>query len=144
MRYAVAILFLLGCQTTQEGSFTLPFASSVAVPDTEMAKALSPLKFSGTILILTGAALLFITQGRRGWIPIVTGVALTILMAFLATVLSSQTFVYTTIAVLCLTAGIAAVNLKEFRTWSKFLTSLPSRPGTSSPSPSERGLDDRS
>lgn len=144
MRYLLPIL-MLGCQTTQEGGLSLPFVKSIAeAPGTDMAHALSPLKFSGTILILTGSALLFITQGRKGWIPIALGVGLTILMATLATVLSSQLFIFTLIAGLCLTAAVAALNLKEFGLWNKYLHCLRLPAGTSSPSESARGSGDPS
>jgi hypothetical protein len=144
MRYLLPIL-VLGCQSTQEGGLSLPFAKAIAEsPSTEVAHALDPLKFSGTILILTGGALLFITQGRKGWIPIALGVGLTILMAILATVLSSQVFIYTLIAGLCLTAAVAALNLKEFRLWNKYLHCLRLPAATLSPSPQEHGSGDRS
>ena len=144
MRYLLPIL-MLGCQTTQEGGLSLPFVKSIAeAPGTDMAHALSPLKFSGTILILTGSALLFITQGRKGWIPIALGVGLTILMATLATVLSSQLFIFTLIAGLCLTAAVAALNLKEFGLWNKYLHCLRLPADTSSPSESARGSGDQS
>ena len=90
MRYLVPIL-LLGCQTTQEGGISVPFLQAASeVPTTDLAHALSPLKFSGTILILTGSALLFVTQGRRGWIPIALGIGLTVLMAILASFVKSM------------------------------------------------------
>ena len=144
MKYLLPIL-MLGCQSTQGGGLALPFVKAVAEsPSTEVADALDPLKFSGTVLILTGSALLFITQGRKGWIPIALGVGLTILLATLATVLSSQVFIFTLIAGLCLTAGVAALNLKEFRLWNKYLRCLQLPADTSSPSPSERGSDDHS
>ena len=144
MRYLVPIL-LLGCQTTQEGGLSVPFLQAASeVPTTDLAHALSPLKFSGTILILTGSALLFVTQGRRGWIPIALGIGLTVLMAILASVLSSQMFIYSLIAVLCLTAAMAALNLKEFRLWIKYLRSSQLPLDTSSPSPQEPGSDNQS
>jgi hypothetical protein len=105
---------------------------------------LDPLKFSGTILILTGGGLLFVTRGNRGWIPVALGIALTVLMAILAKVLESQIFVFTLIAGLCVTAGVAALNFKEIRTWIKLFPSSPSLRGTLLPSPSEHGSGDRS
>tara|TARA_Y100001973_G_C5174758_1_gene321184 strand:+ start:225 stop:668 length:444 start_codon:yes stop_codon:yes gene_type:complete len=144
MRYLLPIL-LLGCKTTQEGGLSVPFLQAASeVPNTDLAHALSPLKFSGTLLILTGSALLFATQGRRGWIPIALGIGLTVLMAILASVLSSQMFIYSLIAVLCLTAGIAALNLKEIRLWIKFMRSSQLPLDTSSPSPQEHGSDSQS
>ncbi len=144
MRYLLPIL-MLGCQSTQGGGLSFPFAKAIAeTPSTEVAHALDPLKFSGTILILTGGGLLFVTRGNRGWIPVALGIALTVLMAILAKVLESQIFVFTLIAGLCVTAGVAALNFKEIRTWIKLLPSSPSLRGTSSPSPSARGSGDPS
>ena len=140
----LAFLGLASCQATQEGS-SYPFLQSVAEsPPSEMAQALSPLRFSGTILILTGSVLLFVTQGRRGWIPILLGVGLTVLMAILATVLDSQIFIYSLMVLLCIVAAVAAWNLKEFRTWIKYSHSFPSPLDTLSPSRSEPGLGDPS
>ena len=144
MKYLLPIL-VLGCQSTQEGGLSLPFAKAIAEsPSTEVAHALDPLKFSGTILILTGGGLLFVTRGNRGWIPVALGIALTVIMAVLAKVLESQIFVFTLIAGLCVTAGVAALNLKEIQTWIKLFPSSPSLRGTLSPSPSEHGSGDRS
>ena len=144
MKYLLPIL-VLGCQSTQEGGLSLPFAKAIAEsPSTEVAHALDPLKFSGTILILTGGGLLFVTRGNRGWIPVALGIALTVLMAILAKVLESQIFVFTLIAGLCVTAGVAALNFKEIRTWIKLFPSSPSLRGTLLPSPSEHGSGDRS
>jgi|TARA_R100000084_G_C4649467_1_gene148821 hypothetical protein len=144
MKYLLPIL-VLGCQSTQEGGLSLPFAKAIAEsPSTEVAHALDPLKFSGTILILTGGGLLFVTRGNRGWIPVALGIALTVVMAVLAKVLESQIFVFTLIAGLCVTAGVAALNFKEIRTWIKLFPSSPSLRGTLLPSPSEHGSGDRS
>lgn len=144
MRFLLPIL-VLGCQSTQEGGLSLPFAKAIAEsPSNEVAHALDPLKFSGTILILTGGGLLFVTRGNRGWIPVALGIALTVVMAILAKVLESQIFVFTLIAGLCVTAGVAALNFKEIRTWIKLFPSSPSLRGTLSPSPSEHGSGDRS
>ena len=139
MRYLLPIL-VLGCQSTQEGGLSIPFSKTIAEsPSTEVAHALDPLKFSGTILILTGGALLFVTRGNRGWIPVALGIALTVLMAVLAKVLESQIFLFTMIAGLCVTAGVAALNFKEIRTWIKLFPSSPSLRGTSLHSPLARG-----
>ena len=139
MRFWLPIL-LLGCQATQDGGLSLPFVKTIAeAPSTEVAHALDPLKFSGTILILTGGGLLFVTRGNRGWIPVALGIALTVVLAVLAKVLESQVFVFTMIAGLCVTAGVAALNFKEIRTWIKLFPSSPSLRGTSSLSPSARG-----
>jgi len=144
MKYLLPIL-VLGCQSTQEGGLSLPFAKAIAEsPSTEVAHALDPLKFSGTILILTGGGLLFVTRGNRGWIPVALGIALTVVMAVLAKVLESQILVFTLIAGLCVTAGVADLNFKEIRTWIKLFPSSPSLRGTLSPSPSEHGSGDRS
>jgi hypothetical protein len=144
MRYLLPLL-VLGCQSTQEGGLSFPFAKALTEsPSTEVANALDPLKFSGTILILTGGALLFVTRGNRGWIPVALGIALTVVMAVLAKVLESQIFVFTMIAGLCVTAGVAALNFKEIRTWIKLFPSSPSLRGTSLHSPSARGSADRS
>ena len=87
MRFLLPIL-MLGCQATQGGGLSSPFAKAIAeTPSTDVAHALDPLKFSGTILILTGGGLLFVTRGNRGWIPVALGIALTVVMAILAKVL---------------------------------------------------------
>ena len=144
MRYLLPLL-VLGCQSTSGGGQSVPFAKAIAEsPSTEVAHALDPLKFSGTILILTGGALLFVTRGNRGWIPVALGVALTVIMAVLAKVLESQIFVFTMIAGLCVTVGVAALNFKEIRTWIKLFPSSPSLRGTSLHSPSAHGSAGRS
>tara|TARA_R100001480_G_scaffold50852_2_gene64217 strand:+ start:1946 stop:2380 length:435 start_codon:yes stop_codon:yes gene_type:complete len=144
MRFLLPIL-MLGCQSTQEGGLSLPFAKAISEsPSNEVAHALDPLKFSGTILILTGGGLLFVTRGNRGWIPVALGIALTVVMAILAKVLESQIFVFTLIAGLCVTAGVAALNFKEIRTWIKLFPSSPSLRGTLSPLPPEHGSADHS
>jgi hypothetical protein len=139
MRYFILIL-MLGCQATQEGGLSLPFAKAAAdSPNVEVAHTLSPLKFSGTILILTGGALLFVTRGNRGYIPVALGISLTVIMAVLAKVLESQIFIFTMITGLCISAAVAALNFKEIRTWIKLFPSSPSRRGMSLRSPSEPG-----
>ena len=139
MRLLLPIL-MLGCKATQEGGLSLPFAKSVIEsPNSEVAHALSPLKFSGTILILTGGALLFVTRGNRGYIPVILGILLTVIMAVLAKVLESQVFVFTMITGLCISAAVAALNFKEIRTWIKLFPSSQSRRGISLRSPSEPG-----
>ena len=72
-----------------------------------------------SILILTGAALLFVSRGTRGWIPVGLGVGLVALMAFLTTVLASQVMVYALVAGLILTVILAVLNFKEIRSWIK-------------------------
>lgn len=88
-------------------------------PPAPIMEALSPLQFSGTILILTGAGLLFVSRGSKGWIPIGLGVGLVALMAFLTTVLASQVMVYALVAGLILAVVIAVLNFKEIRKWIK-------------------------
>ena len=141
----LASLPVLGCASTETGGIALPSIASIgAGSESEVATALSPLRFSGTILILTGAALLFVSRGARGWIPIALGVGLTILLATIASLLNSETFVFLLIATLATVAVIAVFNFKEIRTWTSSLKCSRSRADTSSPSPSEHGSDDRS
>lgn len=111
---------LLACQSGGQGAW-LPKLQTAQKSQqvSETMQALSPLQFSGTILILTGAGLLFVSRGSKGWIPVGLGVGLVALMAFLTTVLASQVMVYALVAGLILAVVIAVLNFKEIRSWIK-------------------------
>ena len=142
----LAALPVLGCASTETGGLAFPGIASIGDVggSEEVAAALSPLRFSGTILILTGAALLFVSRGARGWIPVGIGVALTIILATTAKLLESQVVMYLLLASLATVAAVAVLNFKEIRQWIHSFNSSPCQPDTSSPSPSEHGSDDRS
>ena len=135
---------ILGCKSTETGGLALPFVSVGDVPSQEVATALSPLRFSGTILILTGAALLFVSRGSRGWIPLLIGVGLTVVLATIASIMSSDLFIYLLVGSMAVVAVLAVSNFKELRSWISSLHSSQSQADTSSPSPSEHGSEDHS
>ena len=64
-------LLLLGCQTTGGGGlgFTLPQLgpSPEAATDPAIA-ALEPFRWAGGLCLMSGAVLLFISRGVKGWI----------------------------------------------------------------------------
>jgi hypothetical protein len=103
----LSALLVAACQSGGQQTWLpkLQADKPLSGPPAQMMEALSPLQFSGTILILTGAALLF--------------VGLVALMAFLATVLASQVMVYALVAGLILAVVIAVLNFKEIRQWIK-------------------------
>ena len=108
---------LLACQSGGQGTWLPKLQTAQKTQQvSETMQALSPLQFSGTILILTGAGLLFVSRGSKGWIPVGLGVGLVALMAFLTTVLASQVMVYALVAGLILAVVIAVLNFKEIRT----------------------------
>jgi hypothetical protein len=122
MRWIVlSALLAAACQSGGQQTWLpkLQADKPLSGPPAQMMEALSPLQFSGTILILSGAGLLFVSRGSKGWIPIGLGVGLVALMAFLATVLASQVMVYALVAGLILAVVIAVFNFKEIRKWIK-------------------------
>ena len=126
MKYLIPIL-LLGCQTTSESGVGQIFSTKSQEVESHLATSLAPLQFSGTILILTGAALLFVSRGVRGWIPVALGVALTITMAVLTRLLESEAVIYLLISTLLLAVIIAANNYTEIRKWIRSHHSSQSR-----------------
>lgn len=117
MRHLIPIMLLIGCETTQESWLPKSLTVASQSKDSHLSTALSPLQFSGTILILTGAALLFVSKGERGLIPLGLGVGLTVLMATLVSLLESEILSWVLIAGLVLSVVLAFQNYKEIRSW---------------------------
>lgn len=145
-RFNIFVLLLVaGCQT--QGGFKLPFDLPAATPpNTENAlilDSLSPFRWAGALCMLSGALLLFISQGSKGWIPLLTGAGLVLLNTLLAHTLSNTYAIWLivgTVIVALLTLGL---DLKEFTQWLKQTFSRQFS-SLSSPSLQERGLDEQS
>ena len=142
------ILLLLGCQTTGGGGlgFTLPQMGLTPeqVSDPAIA-ALEPFRWAGGLCLMSGAVLLFISRGVKGWIPLLTGIGLIVLNVLLAealTYLWTLVLIIGTVGVATLVFGINLKDLKLCRIRSlMFLPPCSSCPGPSSP---ECGLGDQS
>jgi membrane-bound ClpP family serine protease len=144
-RFNIFVLLLLaGCQT--QGGFKLPFdlpATKPAEVDSVLLHSLSPLRWAGGLCIISGAALLFVSQASKGWIPLGIGVALVVVNALLAGILQNQAavwLIFGTVIVALLTLGL---DLKEITQWLKQTFSRQFL-SLSSPSSQERGLDEQS
>jgi membrane-bound ClpP family serine protease len=144
-RFNIFVLLLLaGCQT--QGGFRLPFdlpATKPAEVDSVLLHSLSPLRWAGGLCIISGAALLFVSQASKGWIPLGIGVALVVVNALLAGILQNQAavwLIFGTVIVALLTLGL---DLKEITQWLKQTFSRQFL-SLSSPSSQERGLDEQS
>lgn len=142
--YITVLLLVAGCQT--QGGFKLPFdlpATKPAEADSVLLHSLSPLRWAGGLCIISGAALLFVSQASKGWIPLGIGVALVVVNALLAGILQNQAavwLIFGTVIVALLTLGL---DLKEFTQWLKQTFSRQFS-SLSSPSSQERGLDEQS
>tara|TARA_R100000654_G_scaffold10365_5_gene23115 strand:+ start:4607 stop:5077 length:471 start_codon:yes stop_codon:yes gene_type:complete len=142
------IFLMLGCQTSGGGGlgFTLPQVglSPEQAADPAIA-ALEPFRWAGGLCLMSGAVLLFISRGVKGWIPLLTGIGLIVLNVLLAEAL---TYLWTLVLIIG-TVGVATlvfgINLKDLKLCSirslMFLPPCSSCPGPSSP---ECGLDDPS
>ena len=134
------LLLMLGCQTTGGGGlgFTLPQLgpSAEAVTDPAIA-ALEPFRWAGGLCLMSGAVLLFISRGVKGWIPLLTGIGLIVLNVLLAealTYLWTLVLIIGTVGVATLVFGINLKDLKLCRIRSlMFLPPCSSCPGPSSP-----------
>jgi membrane-bound ClpP family serine protease len=142
--YITVLLLLAGCQT--QGGFKLPFdlpATKPAEVDSVLLHSLSPLRWAGGLCIISGAALLFVSQASKGWIPLGIGVALVVVNALLAGILQNQAavwLIFGTVIVALLTLGL---DLKEITQWLKQTFSRQFS-SLSSLSSQERGLDEQS
>tara|TARA_Y100000114_G_scaffold130396_1_gene128178 strand:+ start:144 stop:587 length:444 start_codon:yes stop_codon:yes gene_type:complete len=142
--YITVLLLVAGCQT--QGGFKIPFdlpATKPAEVDSVLLHSLSPLRWAGGLCIISGAALLFVSQASKGWIPLGIGVALVVVNALLAGILQNQAavwLIFGTVIVALLTLGL---DLKEFTQWLKQTFSRQFS-SLSSPSSQERGLDEQS
>lgn len=138
------LLLVAGCQT--QGGFKLPFdlpATKPAEVDSVLLHSLSPLRWAGGLCIISGAALLFVSQASKGWIPLGIGVALVVVNALLAGILQNQAavwLIFGTVIVALLTLGL---DLKEITQWLKQTFSRQFS-SLSSLSSQERGLDEQS
>ena len=141
-------LLVIGCQTSGGGGlgFTLPQVglSPEAATDPAIA-ALEPFRWAGGLCLMSGAVLLFISRGVKGWIPLLTGIGLIVLNVLLAealTYLWTLVLIIGTVGVATLVFGINLKDLKLCRIRSlMFLPPCSSCPGPSSP---ECGLGDQS
>ena len=142
--YITVLLLVAGCQT--QGGFKLPFdlpATKPAEVDSVLLHSLSPLRWAGGLCIISGAALLFVSQASKGWIPLGIGVALVVVNALLAGILQNQAavwLIFGTVIVALLTLGL---DLKEITQWLKQTFSRQFS-SLSSLSSQERGLDEQS
>ena len=142
--YITVLLLVAGCQT--QGGFKIPFdlpATKPAEVDSVLLHSLSPLRWAGGLCIISGAALLFVSQASKGWIPLGIGVALVVVNALLAGILQNQAavwLIFGTVIVALLTLGL---DLKEITQWLKQTFSRQFS-SLSSLSSQERGLDEQS
>ncbi len=145
-RIAALVFACLAVSCKSGEGLQLPFdlpASKPAEMDSVLLHSLSPLRWAGGLCIISGAALLFVSQASKGWIPLGIGVALVVINALLAGILQNQAavwLIFGTVIVALLTLGL---DLKEFTQWLKQTFSRQFS-SLSSPSSQERGLDEQS
>ena len=142
------IFLMLGCQTSGGGGlgFTMPqMGLSPEQASAPAIAALEPFRWAGGLCLMSGAVVLFISRGVKGWIPLLTGIGLIVLNVLLAEAL---TYLWT-LGLIIGTVGVAALvfgtNLKDLKLCRirslMFLPPCSSCPGPSSP---ECGLGDQS
>ena len=115
--YITLLLLISGCKT--QGGLQLPFDLPAATPpNTQNAlilDSLSPFRWAGALCMLSGALLLFISQGSKGWIPLLTGAGLVLLNTLLAHTLSSTYTIWLIVGTVIVALLILGLDLQEFK-----------------------------
>lgn len=146
--YILILLLVAGCQT--QGGFKLPFSLPAATPpNTQNAlilDSLSPFRWAGALCMLSGALLLFVSQGSKGWIPLMTGAGLVLLNTLLAHTLSSTYTIWLIVGTVIVALLILGLDLQEFKKCLRYrsLTRLRQHSSSSALSSLVRGSEEQS